>query len=394
MRAPVHALPGALVLLVLLASAAAAEPPPKLNPKLLQIAPNRWLKLHEQKPTDPLRFRRQAHGGSCFDTKRGRLILFGSDTHGRSWLNAPRFFDPVAARWSRAYPDDKLETYKVNAAGIPVAGPDGAHPWTMHTFGAVIYDPTRDEMVVCCHPGHMVPGRFTNVVRHLWGRIKRHPTWTYSPAGGRWTPLPCRAVSFFPFAAALDTDRNVIIGYRSEGIHELGGGPRTWKRITGPGLFTWHNNCVYDAKHKALVVFGTSGDSNDVVVYRPATGEHRKMPTPGVRPPADQHNPMAFEPRIGRTAVVVDRVHAPADATRAQRAKAGRTAELWLYDLGKDAWQQVPTAALPFGCGMNYNMEYDPYHRVLLLVTGGYGQPTTVWALRVELAKPSEPKRP
>ena len=44
----------------------------------------------------------------------------------------------------------------------------------------------------------------------------------------------------------------------------------------------------------------------------------------------------------------------------------------------------MPTATLPAGCGMNYNLEYDPHHRVLLLVTGTYGQPTTVWALRVE----------
>lgn len=36
-----------------------------------------------------------------------------------------------------------------------------------------------------------------------------------------------------------------------------------------------------------------------------------------------------------------------------------------------------------FGCGMNYNMEYDPNHKCLLLVTGAYGHQTVVWALRV-----------
>jgi hypothetical protein len=120
-----------------------------------------------------------------------------------------------------------------------------------------------------------------------------------------------------------------------------------------------------------------------VVVYRPATREHRKMPTPGPRPPADQHNPMAFDLALGRTVVVVDRVMASPKATNAERRKAPRRAEVWLYDLGADAWQHVPSATLPFGCEMNYNMEYDPGHRVLLLVTGGYGRPTAVWALRV-----------
>jgi hypothetical protein len=32
---------------------------------------------------------------------------------------------------------------------------------------------------------------------------------------------------------------------------------------------------------------------------------------------------------------------------------------------------------------MNYNMEYDPNHECLLLVTGGYGQQTAVWTLKV-----------
>ena len=31
--------------------------------------------------------------------------------------------------------------------GLPVAGDDGDHPWAMHTFGAVVYDTARDEMV-------------------------------------------------------------------------------------------------------------------------------------------------------------------------------------------------------------------------------------------------------
>jgi hypothetical protein len=212
-------------------------------------------------------------------------------------------------------------------------------------------------------------------------------------AKGTWTALPGKAVSLFPYAAAWDSDRGVVIGYRSDGIFELGGKPRAWKKIVaaGRGMFGYHNSCAYDARHKALVTFGTNRNSNDVVVYRPATGEHKKMPTPGVRPPKDQHSPMAFDPRIGKTVVVVDRVLAPADATPAQRRKAGSRAEVWLYDLGADAWQQVPSATLPIGCGMNYNMEYDPHHKVLLLVTGTYGKSTVVRALRVDPAKTAQP---
>ena len=254
----------------------------------------------------------------------------------------------------------------------------------MHTLGGVIYDSKRDEMVVVSHPGHMIPGRFTNVVKHLWGKIQRHPTWTYRLSDGKWAALPCKAVSFFPHSAAYDSDRGVVLGYRPDGVFELGGEPREWEKVAGRGPFGWHNNCAYDAKHKTLTVFGTNTNSNEMLVYRPASGKYGKMPTPGLRPPPEQHTPMAFDPRIGRTVLVIDRTLAPKDATAQQRRAAKRLAEVWLYDLGKDAWQQVPTATLPFGCGMNFNMEYDPHHKVLLLVTGGYGKATAVWALRVE----------
>ncbi len=380
-----------LAVVVLAANCGRAAGPPKLNPKLVNLEPNRWLTLHELKRGEKGYFRRQAHGGSCFDTKRGRLVLFGCDTHGKDWLNAPRFFDPVKPGWTQPYPDDKRATYSVNAAGLAVAGPKANHPWTTHTFGGVLYDPGRDEMVIVVHPGHMVPGRFTNSVKDLWPKISRHPTWAYSMAKGTWTALPGKAVSLFPFAAAWDSDRGAVIGYRSDGIYELGGQPRAWKKITaaGRGMFGYHNNCAFDARHKALVTFGTNTNSNDIVVYRPATGKHEKMPTPAARPPKDQHSPMAFNPRIGKTVVVIDRTIAPADA--AKRRKAERQAEVWLYDLGADAWQQVPSATLPVGCGMNYNMEYDPHHKVLLLVTGTYGKSTVVRALRVDPAKVAKP---
>ena len=95
-----------------------------------------------------------------------------------------------------------------------------------------------------------------------------------------------------------------------------------------------------------------------------------------MRPPKDQHNPMEFEPNIGQTVIVVDR----------QLENKKMQAETWLYDSGNDQWTQIKTATLPFACGMNYNMEYDPNHKVLLLVTGGKGEGNTkVWALKINL---------
>jgi hypothetical protein len=362
------------------AAAASAHGEPPRNPRLMKIEPNRWSKLHEQSATDEVRFRRQGHGGSCFDTKRGHLVLFGSDTHGRDWENSPLVFEPVAERWTRYYPADARATYAVNDAGLPVAGVKGDHPWTMHTFGTLAYDAGRDEMVVACYPGHLVPGRFTNAMADLWPRVGRHPTWTFSFRDERWHALEAEAVHFFPHCATMDTDRGAVLGHRPDGIYELSGDPRRWRRLTTRVFLAgWHTNCAYDAKEKALIIFGHNENRNDVEAFWPGTGEHRLMPTPGPRPPKDQHNPMAFDPRLGQTVVIVDRV---LDSNDRQQ---GTRAETWTYDLGADTWTQIPTATLPHGCGMNYNMEYDPQHQCLLLVTGGYGRPTAVWALRIKL---------
>lgn len=350
-----------------------------LNQALLALPANRWVKLHEQQPGDKVRFQFQEHGGSCFDTKRCRLVLFGSNTHGRDWTNTPLIFDVPAGEWQRCYTNDAPDSYTVNAAGLAVAGAKGDHPWATHTFGTLNYDPGRDEMVVACYPAHMVPGRFSNALKDVWGKVKRHPTWTFRFADNTWAPLDCEPRHFFPNCAAWDSDRQVVVGYGGA-VAELGGEPRTWKTLGLRALTGWHNNAVYDEKHKAVLVFGSNENSNDMVVYRPGTGEHRKLPTPGLRPPKDQHCPMAYEPEAGRTVVVVDRVGD--DKTS--------VAETWLYDLGADSWAQLPEATIAYGMGMNYCMEYDPRHKVCLLVAANSsapGRPVTVYALKVDATR-------
>ncbi|NBO93754.1 MAG: hypothetical protein EBV06_15820 [Planctomycetia bacterium] len=345
------------------------------DPRLLELEPNRWIMIHQAKSGEgPIR--RQAHGGSCFDSKRGRLVLFGSDSHGRDWSNSPYFFLPAERKWIRAYDDDPRGNYDVTRDGLPVAGKNGDHPWAMHTFGSVVYDSARDEMIVPIFDDHLVPGRFTDSFKELWPRIKRRPTWVYGMAKGEWTTLPGNGVSCFPYCAIYDTERKCVVAVRPDGIHELQGEARQWKQVVRKGHFGWHTNAAYDARNKAVVVFGSNENRNDIAAYIPATGKYELMLTPGQRPPKGQHCPMEYHPGVEKTVVVIDRVSGDT-----------KQAETWLYDLSKDAWNHLKTATLPFACGMNYNLEYDPGHRVLLLVTGGYRDPTRVWAMRLDVPK-------
>ena len=217
-------------------------PTPKLwlNPCLLALPVGKWTMIHQQKKGQAVRFYRQEHGGSAFDTRRGRIVLFGSDTHtvrtNKVWINGPLLFDVAKLRWQRFYQDDPVATYSVNKRGIPVAGYGGDHPWAMHTYGAVEYDAMRDEIVVSSHPQHLAPGRFTNAFTQLWRRIRRHPTWILSFRTNRWRVLPTRSRSFFLYSTTYDTNRRAVIGYREDGVFELGGRPRKWRRLTQRGF--------------------------------------------------------------------------------------------------------------------------------------------------------------
>jgi hypothetical protein len=378
----------ALLLIPLVTAAATADTRPALNPKLANLPANQWTVLHQQSREDKVRFKQQEHGGSCLDTKRNRIVLFGSNTHGQDWTNSPLIFDIATATWSRVYENDPPSTYKANEKGLAVAGESGNHPWAMHTFGAVEYDPERDEMVVCSWPEHLRPGKFTKALADVWPTVKKHATWTFSFQTSKWTPLPCEPEHFFPYATAYDPDQKRILGYGGRGIFELkpdASGERTWSRLEKKSLCGYHNNVVYDPDRKALIVYGSNENSDDVIVYQVETKEHKKMPTPGVRPPKDQHTPMCYEAGLKKTVVIVDR-GGGVDSTKEGKA------ETWLYDLASDSWQQIPTATLPFGCGMNYDFHYDPLHKVCLLVTEDMtksGWPVTVYAIRIEAIKQS-----
>ena len=348
-------------------------PPPPTNPILLELATGSWIKIHQQTPGDAVTFQRRSHAGSAFDSRRSRLVLFGSEEHGIDWTNSPLIFDLVTLQWQRLYPDDDVSTYRVNGDGLAVAGPDGSHPWAMHTFGAVTYDPAADRVVVASFPGHMKPGRFTNAMAELWPEVQRHPTWLFDPGSGTWTALAGEPVCFFPYSTTYDSTRGLILGYRDDGVYELSLARQEWRHVAWPGLLSWGSNAVYDSRHRALVVFGSHDRGNEVVAYWPASRRHQVMPTPGLRPPGGANVPFAYYPDIRRSVAVVDRT-TDDGATKA---------ETWLYDLGRDRWQHDATADLPFGVGMNYNLEYDPDHRLLLLVAAPPGEAVAVWALRL-----------
>lgn len=344
-----------------------------INPNLMSVPSGVWLKIHQQSGNGPDDFERQAHGGAAFDPIRGRLMLFGSDTHSINWDNTVRFFDMGTISWSAAYPPDDPATYRVNKDGIPVAGVGVERPWAMHTFDAVEFDPISDRLIVASHPEHLSPKKPWGVEPSLWEQVRSHPTWAFLVGENSWEPLVAKGTSFFPYGATFDPYRRYLIGVKPDGYWRLDVNSGQWERI---GLGTpnaWHNAAAFDTEHDVVVSFGTNKGSNEIWQYQLGGESGRVMPTPKVRPPGADSVPLVYHPGIDRVVALVEK----------KSEGSPSFTQTWLYSTSEDSWERLETAKLPFAIGMNYDMVYDPNHELLVLVANLPKEPPTVWVLRL-----------
>lgn len=350
-----------------------------LNPRLLSLKPNTWILLSQPPQAN---WRRQGHAGIAYDSRRGRLLIFGSNTHGLNWDNEVHEFDPVTGRWETHYPRAPKESYRADAAGRAIAGTDRLLPWAMHTYDNIVYDPRLDAILVSAVPEH-------NPIGKKVPEAKIHPTWIYDLRTRRWRIFPNNGKpypKFFAAASAYDPDRDVIAAYKW-GMWEIGPERDEWKMASGESHHRIHHSMDYDARHKKLVVFGERRNSSALWTYAPGpragdkgTWERKQ----GASCPSAQHFPVAYDSEYGVFLLVVDNILYVEDGEgRRKRTGQAKSSSTFVYDLGRDRCVRLPNAELQ-PLGMNYMMVYDRFHKVFLLVTGDHGKPAAVWALRLE----------
>ena len=327
-----------------------------------------WLKIHQQRPGDRVRFVRQAHAGSGYDQRRNRLMIFGSNTHGENWNNTIYSFDLNTFQWLEAYSSDKPGTYTVNDDGIPVAGIKHNHPWAMHTFGSVVYDEKNDNLVVASYPGHLAPDKYGQQLAPIWTSIKRQPTWVYGPESNNWRSYNGKSISFSPYAIAFDSDRSVVTGFLPYGIYDWNGIHMGWKKIGRKSVGEYHTNVIYDSKNHVFILYGGNKMKNSIKVFVAGEKMTETMPTLGQRPPAGQSIPLVFHKQEGKVVALID---------------VDGYAQTWLYDYANDQWFRVESADFPYQIGMNYSMEYDVRNNLVVLVSSPKNEETAVWVLRL-----------
>jgi hypothetical protein len=348
--------------------------PPELENalQLRNLPPNRWVRYFESRPGS---WSRQGHAGMAFDTRRGSLLIFGSDTHGTDWDNAVHEFQPRLKRWETHYAAVGPESYRVDEVGRPIAGTTALLPWAMHTYDAMEYHPGLDALIVASTTEHNP--RAGSVVG-----ITQQPTWLYDLSTRRWTSFPNNgkpSPSFFGGASAYDERRDAVVAYRGD-IWELDVKAGEWRRAAR-GHHQMHHTMVYDRRQGALFVFGDYQPTNSIWSYQPgaAVGEGgtwtKHQPTGDSCPPYSSV-PVAYDAAQDIFVLVVDNVEPGSSPQR--RAASAST---YLYDPHADAYTRLPEADMA-PVGMNYMMAWDGNDEVVLLITGGPGGVVTVWAMR------------
>jgi len=340
---------------------------------LLNLPANRWIKYHEMNDGD---WWRQGHAGLAYDSNRGNLLLFGSDTHGENWDNIIHEFNIKKREWVHHGISAPESSYRVTTEGYLVAGNEHAMPLAMHTYDGVVYDPQQDSLVVVASPDH------TPLDKKL-PEPRFHPIWIYSMTTKRWLIFDQKNLQtprFFGAATAYDGfDNNLFICKSGLWVLNLDKGQL---RRVGGAPDCLHRTMEFDSLNRRLFLFGSYRGTANILRYDigfdfQEAREWQELVPIGDQPPPYSSTPVAFDEKSGVFIMVVDDKESQAD-------KRSESAATFIYEPRSNGYRRLLEGRLP-AIGMNFMMVWDRVHELFFLLTGDWREGISVWVLRLDL---------
>ena len=310
---------------------------------------------------------RQGHAGMAYDSNRGSLLIFGSDSHGEDWDNTIHEFMPALREWRTLGRSAGADTYAVNEDGQAVAGTQSPQPWAMHTYDGVEYDPKLDALIVASTIDH-TPVKLAG--------IGPQRTWIYERPKDQWRvldPKGNQVPGLFSPALAYDELRDTFVLCK-HGVWELGPTRSGWHRVSPCQHCDLHQTLVYDSRRGQLVLFGAYEASPEIWAYRPGQlpetgGEWTRLGSKACPPMTT--TPVAYDRRADRFILV----EKPPGASSEQEYRT------YAYDAEAGACAEIAASAPATG-HMNFMMVWHRDLEVSLLVTGDATSDVEVWAFR------------
>ena len=338
---------------------------------LLNLPANRWVKYHELKGGD---WWRKGHAGLAYDSTRGSLLVFGSDTHGEDWDNVVHEFILRQREWVHHGVNAHPDTYHINSEGYPVAGDMNLAPWAMHTYDGVDYDPVLDALVVVASPDH-------NPIVKKRPAPQSHPVWIFHLKTKKWSIFENKHGPGRFFGAAIaydDADNNLF--FCKSGLWVLNLTKEKLERID-KAANCLHRTMAFDSWRRNINIFGSyRGTSNvsrfNIDLYSEESENWEELTPKGDHCPPYSKVPVAFDEKAGVFLLVVD-------DPKSTIEKKPETATTFIYDPGTNTYKKLNDTKLP-AAGMNFMMAWDKIHEVFFLLTGNLEDGISVWALRLD----------
>ena len=213
---------------------------------------------------------------------------------------------------------------------------------------------------------------------------RRVGIWSYSRATNKWTRHD--SISGTPRRVApgmaYNPDNHTFLQFgggeikKSNATFVFDIAKRAWRQIktspSPPPRINIEGGLVYDKTNKVFVLFGGRGNSgflNDTWLFDPATESWREM-TPKVSPPARDVHAMAYDDVNQVTVLFSGRRGGERSATARESAEGKRSLnDTWIYEARKNTWTELTNVGNPPG-RVHASAVYDPFQRVILVVTG------------------------
>ena len=367
---------------------AAAEPAPKkLNPDLINLPANTWVKLKPDR--NPVA---RAFGGVCCGA--GYLFYWGGghadypcndvelyDVANNKWIQAtePEDFRD-APKWPHLTPE-QVKLAMVIQGGCPTVAPilsPKGRPLVEHTYQYHAWFPEE--------------GVFYNI--GIW---QHAGLFAFDPAKKEWREV-CRTIPAYGdqsnLALTYDPNLKTVVAFTATknvdpGVFAFDHEKKSWVRKCGlPNDACGDVFTAYDSARKVHVIHaGRSWFDVDAVAgtLKPLKKLEDAVKAAGKVPPLPDVS-VAYDPEYKATLVITNNT--------ANKETKGRGApmELWAYDAEKDDWSEVKMAGTAPMSEVRWNvLAYDPEHKCCLLpnfLTGGGGfsggRTDGMWAFRLK----------
>lgn len=355
---------------------------------------NRWLQYSIH---NPVTFAGAQHAGMAIDTRRGKLLVFGSETHSTNFDNSVYDYDIATRTWTTHYPQAGLDTYQLNEHYQPFAGdPAKPLPWAMHTYDEIVFVPDRvadnDKLIVVAADGHNYPA-YQKFATQINANLVKFPTWIYDLKTQAWSTFlntgaadPYAVPVFFAAGSAYDPDRNVIWAAKDFQLSYINADRTAWTTVAGAGAnLGIHFNLDYDTKRHKLFVFGGYNLTQTIWTYtlglNPAVKGTWTATKPSGNCPADDQQPVAFDQDQGVFLL------------RLNQGSIYDNSQTYVYDPDTNRCLRIPNAGIVRAPGgkdndvLDYKLAYDPVRKVFFAVKALYSGQTVVWVFKLDYPK-------